>query len=147
SQDKRYADARVLEVLTASPERVTPPCPVFGTCGGCEWQHLPYERQWRAKKSGVLHALKRVDVAADALPWDDFPAERVWEYRNRVQLRGFRDAIGFYARGSNTLVPIETCWIARPELNTCIPRVRAEGSSRPREYKVELEVFPDGKVT
>lgn len=146
-EDKRYAEARVLELLQASPERAQPPCPVFGVCGGCEWQHLPYERQWAAKKNGVLHALQRVGVDAKDLPWDDFPAERVWEYRNRVQLRGFRNEIGFYARGSNRLVPIEKCYIARPELNEQIAGVRARGADRPREYKVELEVFPDGHVT
>jgi 23S rRNA (uracil1939-C5)-methyltransferase len=146
-EDKRYAEGRVLELLESSRERAVPPCPVFGRCGGCEWQHLPYERQWSAKKSGVQHALKRVEIPTDGLPWDDFPADRVWEYRNRVQLRGFRDELGFYARGSNQVVGIEKCYIARPELNAEIPRVRAEGASRPREYKVELEVFPSGEVT
>jgi 23S rRNA (uracil1939-C5)-methyltransferase len=146
-EDKRYAEAEVLELLTASAERATPPCPVFGRCGGCEWQHLPYERQWRAKVGGVLHALKRVNVSAEELPWDDLPAERIWEYRNRVQLRGFQNAIGFYARGSNQLVPIEKCYIARPEVNAKIASVREAGATRPREYKVELEVFPDGQVT
>ncbi len=147
AEDKRYAEARVLEILNPSPDRATPPCPAFGKCGGCEWQHLPYERQWRAKKSGVLHALKRVEVETNELPWIDYPAERIWEYRNRVQLRGYRDSIGFYARGSNQLVPIEKCHIARPELNARIPAARDEGRSRPREYKVELEVFPGGEVT
>jgi 23S rRNA (uracil1939-C5)-methyltransferase len=147
SEDKRYAEARMTELLHSSTERVPPPCPVFGVCGGCEWQHLPYERQWSAKKSGVLHALKRVGVEAEKLPWDNLPAHRVWEYRNRVQLRGFQNEIGFYARGTNRLVPIEKCWIARPEVNACLSRVRREGTNRPREYKVELEVFPDGTVT
>jgi 23S rRNA (uracil1939-C5)-methyltransferase len=147
SEDKRYAEARLLELLTAAPGRSVPPCPAFGRCGGCEWQHLPYGRQWAAKKSGVLHALKRVGVGAEELPWDDLPADRVWEYRNRVQLRGFRDQIGFYARGSNSLVPVEKCYIARPELNERLAPVRAAGASRPREYKVELEVFPGGEVT
>lgn len=147
SEDKRYAEARILEILSPSPERAAPPCPVFGKCGGCEWQHLPYERQWQAKKNGVLHALKRVEVDTQNIAWDDLPAERMWEYRNRVQLRGFRDSIGFYARGSNQLVPIEKCYIARPELNAKIQKVKQEGTNRPREYKVELEVFPDGQVT
>lgn len=147
TEDKRYAEGRVVEYLAKSPDRAEPPCPAFGRCGGCEWQHLPYARQWLAKKSGVTHALKRVDVNPENLPFDEFPADRIWEYRNRVQLRGFRDEIGFYARGSNTLVPIEKCFIARPELNARIPAARTQGATRPREYKLELEVFPDGKVT
>ncbi len=147
-EDKRYAEGRILELLTASPERIAPPCPVFGRCGGCEWQHLPYALQWQAKKNGVLHALKRVCVIHSAgIGWEDLPAEQIWEYRNRVQLRGFGDSIGFYERGSNTLVPIEKCWIARPELNDRIPSARESGRQRTREYKVEIEVFPSGEVT
>ena len=42
---KNYAEARLLEILTASPDRVTPPCPYSGTCGGCAWQFLNYDRQ------------------------------------------------------------------------------------------------------
>jgi 23S rRNA (uracil1939-C5)-methyltransferase len=146
SEEKRYAEAELLEILSASPDRATPPCPVFGRCGGCEWQHLPYERQWAAKKGGVAHAVKRVGVA-EGSPWDEFPAERVWEYRNRVQLRGLGEQIGFYARGSNELVPIEKCFIARPEINERIPAAREAGLTRSREYKLELEVFPGGEVT
>lgn len=146
-EDKRYAEARILEILSSSPSRVIPPCPVFGKCGGCEWQHLPYELQWKTKKGGVAHALKRVEVQSEDLPWDEFPAERIWEYRNRVQLRGFQESIGFYARSTKELVPIEKCFIARPELNERIAPVKDTGSSRQREYKVELEVFSHGEVT
>jgi 23S rRNA (uracil1939-C5)-methyltransferase len=146
-QDKRYAEGRVLEILTSSADRVVPPCPAFGRCGGCEWQHLPYERQWQAKRSGLVHALKRVEVHTENISWQEYPAERVWEYRNRIQLRGQGNSIGFYERGSKKLVPIEKCWIARPELNERITSARDAGSARPREYKLELEVFPDGEVT
>lgn len=145
-EDKRYAEGRVLAFLQKSAERVEPPCPVFGECGGCEWQHLSYERQWQAKKAGLLHALSRVGVETK-VAWEDFPAERIWEYRNRVQLRGFENQIGFYSRQTRRLVPIEKCWIARPEINARIPLAREAGCSRPREYKVEIEVLDSGEVT
>lgn len=146
AEEKRYAEGRLLELLSPSPLRVSPPCPVFGTCGGCQWQHLPYELQWETKKEGVLHSLSRVSVETKGIPWTELPAERVWEYRNRVQLRGFREEIGFYARGSNNIVPIEKCHIARPEINARIPSARGQGRERTREYKLELEVLPDGEV-
>jgi 23S rRNA (uracil1939-C5)-methyltransferase len=147
AEEKRYAEARLLEVLRPSPQRVQPPCPVFGRCGGCEWQHLPYELQWSTKREGVRHALARVGVESAALRFEEIPADQVWEYRNRVQLRGFGDAVGFYARRSKTLVPIEKCHIARPELNAFLENVREGGKSRRREYKAELEVFPSGVIT
>lgn len=147
AEEKRYAEGRLLELLSSSPRRTEPPCPVFGICGGCQWQHLPYELQWATKKEGVLHSLSRVNVETKGIKWEEFPAERIFEYRNRVQLRGFGNDLGFYARGTNRIVPIEKCYIARPELNEKLPAAREEGKARPREYKLELEVFPDGQVT
>jgi 23S rRNA (uracil1939-C5)-methyltransferase len=146
AEDKRYAEGKMLELLRASAERIEPKCPVFTRCGGCEWQHLPYERQWRAKKEGLLHALSRVGVPTEGICWEDFPADRIWEYRNRIQLRGFANEIGFFSRQSRSLVPIEKCWIARPEINDRLTDAREAGRSRPREYKVELEVLASGEV-
>lgn len=147
AEEKNYAEATLLEVLRPSPNRATPPCPVFGKCGGCEWQHLPYELQWATKKKGLEHSLTRVGVDFKNTTWEEFPADQIWEYRNRVQMRGFQDVMGFYARKSKTLVNVEKCYIARPEINALIPETKAAGQSRPREYKVELEVFPGGRTT
>src|SRR4051812_46602980 len=55
--EKRYAQGEILEILEPSVERQVPPCPVFGKCGGCQWQHLPYSLQWSTKSKGLLHAL------------------------------------------------------------------------------------------
>lgn len=145
-EEKRYAEAELLEILEASPERVVAPCPVFGKCGGCQWQHLKYSLQWQTKAAGVRHALERVGVDPSGFAWDELPAERIWEYRNRIQLRGEGQAIGFYAPGTHEIVPIVRCEIARPEINARIPALATEGSRLPRPYKVEVEVLPDGKL-
>ncbi len=146
-QDKRYAEAELIEILTPSPQRITPPCPVFDRCGGCEWQHLDYAYQWKIKSQGVRHALERVEIDPTTVPhWDELPAEQIWNYRNRIQLRGEGNQIGFFAPRSHTLIPIEECKIARPEINEQISRLREEGSQKPREYKVEIEVLPNHKT-
>src|SRR5215210_4196095 len=75
-EKKRFAHAELLEVLTPSPERQAPRCAVFGRCGGCQWQHLPYELQWRTKVNGVRHALERVQVTSP-VEWEEFPAEEI----------------------------------------------------------------------
>ena len=56
---KDYAEARVLEVLEASPFRVEAPCPLYGDCGGCDLQHLAYPQQVSAKAAIVAEAFKR----------------------------------------------------------------------------------------
>jgi len=144
--DKRYATAEGVELLKASELRVTPRCPVFGRCGGCEWQHLPYEFQWKTKAGGIAHALKRVGFT-DLPAIEELPATGVeWNYRNRVQLRGQGGQAGFFGRKSRELVAVERCDIARPEINAALDGIRAEGARLPREYKVEVEVLEDGTV-
>lgn len=150
--DKRFAQGQVTELLSPSPQRVQAPCPYFGwgedRCGGCEWQHVPYELQWKTKVDGVRHALKRAGLDAAGIPLVELPApegER-YGYRNRVQLRGEGASLGFRARSSQRTVPVETCLIARPEINAELPRLRREGAALPAPYKVEVEVTEDGRT-
>jgi 23S rRNA (uracil1939-C5)-methyltransferase len=118
---------------------------VFTRCGGCEWQHLPYALQWATKVKGAKHALSRVGLN-DLPPWEEMPAEQVWEYRTRVQARGEKGTLGFLEPRSKRVVPVEACAIARPEINAAWSSVQKQGSARDREYKVELAVDSQGKV-
>lgn len=142
---KRYAQGELLEILAPSEIRQTPPCPLFGRCGGCQWQHLPYELQWKTKAGGVRHALERVQVPIPT-EFEELPAERIWEYRNRIQLRGERGQVGFFAPRSHDLIPADGCRIARPEINAAWQATAEEGARLPRPFKVELEVLPSGEV-
>ncbi len=143
--EKRYAQAELIEILKPSPDRQPPECPAFGRCGGCQWQHIPYSYQWKAKAGGVRHALERqgIEVPTD---WHEIPAHQIWNYRNRIQLRGFQEQIGFFERASRTLVPVNGCPIAREEINAVWEETREEGKKLPQEYKVEIEVLPDGTI-
>ena len=57
---RKYISARVTQVLEPSPDRVEPPCPYFGDCTGCQWQHVGYSRQLAVKREKVVDALERV---------------------------------------------------------------------------------------
>lgn len=81
----RWARGRVVELLERADDRVEPPCPVFGVCGGCRLQHLPWERQVRAKRSVVAAALKRIGGIDVEVP-DVIRAGEPYGYRNRVTL-------------------------------------------------------------
>ncbi len=148
--EKRYATGQLLEVIEASKIRQKPRCPAFGRCGGCQWQHLPYEVQWKTKSSGVLHALSRVGIEPSC-KLEELPAERVWEYRNRIQLRGEHrpegTILGFYAKGSHDVIPLDRCDIARPEINEAWEKTRADSKELSRPFKVELEVSEQGALS
>lgn len=144
-QKKRYAQAELLEILEPSPIRKTPRCSVFGKCGGCQWQHLPYELQWETKVKGVKHALHKAGLSLN-VETSLFPASKIWEYRNRVQFRGIGSQIGFYRANSHDLVPTDRCMIARSEINEALKDARLEAQEFSRPFKLEMEVRPSGEV-
>ena len=91
-EKQRWARARLLRVLQASPERVAPPCPYFGPgqCGGCQWQHIDYERQLQLKAEVVADQLRRLGRIADPPVLDpialaDESGLLAFRYRNHVQ--------------------------------------------------------------
>src|SRR5437868_1765706 len=89
--------ARAIEVLDAAPERVPPPCPYFARCGGCHYQHAPYEYQLAAKRSILAEMLRRLGKIE---PPDEIPiiSAEPFGYRNRAQFHiedgrlGYREA-------------------------------------------------------
>lgn len=112
----RARRGKLLEVLEASADRVTPPCPVFGRCGGCALQHLTYEAQCRAKRAALAHALGR-DVDAFV------PAPAPWGYRARVRLHAARGTVGLHEVGSHHLVALERCAILAPAVEAALQGV------------------------
>ncbi|MEJ2757163.1 MAG: TRAM domain-containing protein, partial [Anaerolineales bacterium] len=86
-EEKRgFARAELLEVLTPSPERITPRCPHFAVCGGCHYQHLPYEAQLTAKQAVFEDTLVRIGKMdpelLSPLLRPIVPSPAPWNYRN-----------------------------------------------------------------
>src|SRR6185437_4783819 len=114
-----------VEVLAASPERVEPPCPHFGACGGCalqHWAHAPY-LAWKAEQ--IRLALARERIETEILP--PFTARPGSRRRLALHARPGHGAteIGFKARRSWRLTPIEVCPVADPRLVAAFPALRA----------------------
>ncbi len=136
---KDYSTAALQEVLAPSPDRVVPPCGLYGECGGCNLQHLGYRRQVDEKASIVGEAFRRIghldpgDVTAiPGLPF---------AYRNRLQLHlSGEGRVGFMKRSSAAIVEAPTCPIAVLSLQSWIER--SAGSS---ERRAELRPYIVGK--
>ena len=114
--------AQLCDVLTPSPERVAPPCPYFGRCGGCafqHWDHVPY-LAWKAEQ--VRQALAREGIVTEfAPPFAAKPGER-----RRVALharKGNRGAavLGFKARRSWSVIDIDECVVAEARITAALP--------------------------
>jgi len=125
---KGVVHARPLHILKAAPERVSPPCPYFGRCGGCHYQHLGIEHQILWKSEIVCETLQRIGK----ISWDreiTVHQARPWNYRNQAQLKVAESesgevALGFFAGESHQLVPIDECMILSPRLNQVLSQLR-----------------------
>ncbi|MBX7243924.1 MAG: 23S rRNA (uracil(1939)-C(5))-methyltransferase RlmD [Candidatus Sumerlaeaceae bacterium] len=113
----QYAEAKVLEVITPSPRRQTPPCPVFGTCGGCKWQNLPYEEQLAVKQQHVAEALRHIGRLQEYTMHSIIPSPDPWNYRNKMEFSfGLGDTgrieIGLHKAGDfRRVVEVDKCLI------------------------------------
>ncbi len=121
-QDRgRFAQAELLAVLQASPDRVDPRCPHFGPCGGCHLQHMSYERQLSLKGQVVADQLARLggltpdQVAAALRPvWAN---PEPWAYRIEVTLSPTADGgLGYWSPAERQVIAIRHCPILRPAL-------------------------------
>lgn len=82
---KSYAQGRIERLVAPSPVRVEPRCEHFGTCGGCKWQHVPYDVQLQFKQQQVKDALERI-AKVDLPPFRPIKGSpHSWEYRNKME--------------------------------------------------------------
>ncbi|MBV8333494.1 MAG: 23S rRNA (uracil(1939)-C(5))-methyltransferase RlmD [Candidatus Eremiobacteraeota bacterium] len=129
SVKQKYAVAEMIRLIAGSPFRVQPFCPVFGTCGGCQLQHLSYPAQLAWKRDVVRNALTRIGGFDGVQVRDTIGAIVPRAYRNKMSLvvehRTGAPAIGFYKQRSHDVVPIDDCPIVLPQLGDYISRLNA----------------------
>jgi 23S rRNA (uracil1939-C5)-methyltransferase len=82
---KAYAEAKIQELLVPSQDRIKAPCPYFGICGGCQWQHVTYERQLEYKRGHVEEALSHIGSLSGIEVHDPIPSEKRFGYRNKME--------------------------------------------------------------
>lgn len=125
----KYIKAQLVEVEKRSKDRIEPPCPVFGICGGCQIQHISYEGQLQAKTDIVHEAFSRYAGLDEIRIKPILGMEHPWNYRNKAQLqvkRRGRDVIaGLYQAESHDIVDISGCPIQHPKVNEAVERVKA----------------------
>ncbi|WP_269522803.1 class I SAM-dependent RNA methyltransferase [Coraliomargarita parva] len=138
-----YSEADLMEVLEASPDRVEPKCPLFQTCGGCQYQHMSYARQLQEKTRHVTELMQKLGEI-------DHPVElshgspQVYHYRSKLTPHYNRpnkdgsQPIGFLRHGRRSeIVDVPQCPIATPAINEALPSVREkarrEGGKKRRQ--------------
>lgn len=137
--DKNFSEADLIEVLRPSPDRITPPCPVFGQCGGCQYQHFRYEAQlvWKTRQvAELLWHMARIDAPVQPA----IPSPKQYGYRSKLTphfpkpKKGRPIQIGFLRQGSrSSYVEIERCPLISDEMNQRLAELRDEVQKRHAE--------------
>ncbi len=108
-----YAEAKLVEVIEKSPQRIEPKCKHFGVCGGCKWQFLSYEDQCKVKEDQVRDAIVKIGHLDGALVQTIIPNETPWFYRNKMEVSfDTQNRLGLYPKGFHYEVfDMEECFL------------------------------------
>jgi 23S rRNA (uracil1939-C5)-methyltransferase len=131
-----FAKAGLVEVLSASPERRTAPCPRYAECGGCSLQHASIAAQLEIKRGILAEAFSRIGkigmdpAAVDILHGAEFAC------RNRFQFHGGKTGPGLMSRSGAAHVPLSSCPVASGEVNLFLSQESAPASVPPGSRRV-----------
>ncbi len=140
-----FSRGTTVELIEASPDRIEPQCPYFEKCGGCHYQHIPYEKQLEFKTQILRETLQRIAKIElkDEIRVHPSPP---WGYRNRtrLQVRTVPEfALGYYRFGSRDFLTVRECPISSPLINRVIARLSEAAGLNCPENVEEIEVFAD----
>ena len=122
---KAHVSAVVKSVITASPHRVAAPCPYFGPCTGCQWQHIEYSHQLKLKRDIVREALDGYGLLGDVEVAEPLAGNRLLNYRNhaRFTVRSGGD-VGFVSRVTRRFVKIDSCMLMDRGINQALGKLQ-----------------------
>jgi 23S rRNA (uracil1939-C5)-methyltransferase/tRNA (uracil-5-)-methyltransferase len=128
---KQYSDADLVRIIEASPDRVEPVCPLFGECGGCQYQHYSYTGQLEWKRRQIEQLIRKMaglSVSVNPCLGDH---EHTYGYRSKITPHFRRPPhvadtpIGFQKAASRAIIDVPHCPIASPAINEALPVLRS----------------------
>jgi len=117
-----YIEACVERILEPSPERIEPPCEHFGVCGGCSYQHIPYETQIRIKREILTDCLRRI-AGIDPGSIESLKNPEQWHYRLRAQFKVSIRGVGLHRKASREVVPLKRCLLMHQRINEYLQKM------------------------
>jgi 23S rRNA (uracil1939-C5)-methyltransferase len=129
-EKKNFARGELLEVLEPSPQRIKARCVHFGECGGCHYQHLPYEAQLKAKTETLRDQLQRIGKIENPPVQPMIGCPTPWNYRNHVQFH-LTDSgkLGYVRADGHTLLPITECHLPNEIIDGVWPQLEFDADT------------------
>jgi len=119
-----YTEAVVKRVKIGGEGRRQAPCRYYMQCGGCQLQHIEYERQLTAKADILLETFDRIGKIKLSSVSGVLASKEEFGYRTRVQFKVKDGKLGFFAWKSKDLFPVKECLLAHPRINQLIPSLK-----------------------
>lgn len=119
---KRIVEAKVIQLLNSSKERIQSSCPYFEQCGGCDLLHMSYQKQLEYKENKVKEIMKKF-AGIEGVVEPIIANEKGFGYRNKVVFQ-VKHKIGFYKKKSSEIVEIEKCLLLSPKMNQILSIIR-----------------------
>ena len=132
----RFARGRVLALLEPGPQRSDPVCPVFGSCGGCAWQHVAYPAQLAAKARILEDALRRLGGLEPPGPVEVAPSPSAYGYRSRARVLAQAGRVGYRRRRSHAVCATTRCPVLLPPLDEKLHELAQRPPSRDGEWEL-----------
>ena len=118
--NKTFDEGKVLTLLNTSSHRIKPKCPYFEKCGGCDFQHLTYEREKEIKTEIIKREFEKIGVKEKI---EFIESEKRFNYRNKITLKHQNGKLGFNEASSHNFVEISFCPLADERINKAIGKV------------------------
>lgn len=116
-EKKNYNEGKIVKIIKPSKNRVVPPCPYFGGCGGCSYQMLRYDENLLEKQNNVINYFKKNGLLINP---SIIKNDRPYNYRNKITLKIVNRKIGYFKNNSHEIVEINKCLLAENKINEVI---------------------------
>ena len=120
-ENSSFCVGKLLEVLNPSVLREEPPCPYFGVCGGCAYQHTSYANEIDIKKDLLAGQLRKINFTNEI---EVIPSHMSYGYRNKIRLFVEGNKIGYKKHSDSEVCDIEKCLIADEKINNVVEKIR-----------------------
>ncbi len=131
-----FSNAKLKEVVEPSEKRENPPCPYFGRCGGCSYQHTSYENELEIKRNLLTGQLKKIGFNGNI---EVVRSQQKYQYRNKIRLFVGRNGLALREKGSHNLCHIDKCLLINDEMNKAITAINTFISAQ-NLFKVYSEI-------
>lgn len=119
-ENSKFCHCKVLNLVEETQEREIAPCPYFDKCGGCNFQHISYEKEVEIKKSRLLKEFAKISEIKDV---EIVSGKNMYGYRNKIRFKVLNKRLGFYEEKTNNFLEIKKCMLVCEKMNSMIEKI------------------------